>query len=99
MIKSGILVAIYLISPEDISEHFCRSHHCKNLKFEDFGESSTSLGELQGSLPVVKVFTSYHKPNTTDMGCQAPTNGQGFYWCIPYSNPGFSSLLCLVVVI
>jgi hypothetical protein len=28
-----------LISPEDISENFGESCHCKNLNFENFGES------------------------------------------------------------
>ena len=27
-----------LMSPEQISENFGESHHCKNLKFENFGE-------------------------------------------------------------
>jgi hypothetical protein len=34
------------MSPEDISE----SYHCKNWKFENFGESRTRQGELEGSL-------------------------------------------------
>jgi hypothetical protein len=38
------------LSPEDISEHFGESPHCKNLKFENSDESRTHLGELKGSL-------------------------------------------------
>ena len=41
------------MSPEDISEHFVESHHCKKKKkFDNFGvlsengESRTHLGEL-----------------------------------------------------
>lgn len=37
--KPGIYVAIYLISPEYISENFGESHHCQNLKFENASES------------------------------------------------------------
>ena len=41
VIYSGIFIAqLNLISPEDISEN---SHHCKNLKFENFGEYQESL--------------------------------------------------------
>ena len=36
---SGILVAIYFDeSRRQISENFGESHHCKNKKFENFGE-------------------------------------------------------------
>ena len=45
------------MNPEDISENFGVSHHWKNIKFENLGESQlkngesrTHLGELQGSL-------------------------------------------------
>ena len=41
--KSGILVAIYFNSPEDIYENIGKSHHCKNLKFENFGESQQNI--------------------------------------------------------
>jgi hypothetical protein len=33
-----------------VQKTFPKSHHCKNLKFENFGESRTHLGELQGFL-------------------------------------------------
>lgn len=46
-----------MISREDISEIFGESHHCENLKFENFNESQlkmvsiwTHLVELQVSL-------------------------------------------------
>jgi len=32
-----------LICPEDISENFGESHHCKNLKFENFGDSHLKM--------------------------------------------------------
>jgi hypothetical protein len=32
-----------LMSPEDISEHFGESHHFKNLKFENFGQSQLKM--------------------------------------------------------
>jgi hypothetical protein len=32
-----------LMSPEDISENFGESHHCKNLKFENFDESQPKM--------------------------------------------------------
>ena len=41
---------------------FGESHHCKNVKFENLGDTSendectTHLGELQGSLYVYKMF-------------------------------------------
>ena len=41
------------MSPEDISENFDESHNCKNLKYENFGESQVkmvSLDELKGFL-------------------------------------------------
>jgi len=31
------------MSPEDISEHFGESHHCQNLKFENFGKSQQKM--------------------------------------------------------
>ena len=31
------------MSPEDISENFGESHQCKNLKFENFGESQLKM--------------------------------------------------------
>ena len=37
---SGILVEM---NPEDISENFVESQYCKNLKFENFGESSMTM--------------------------------------------------------
>jgi hypothetical protein len=40
----------YFDESRDISENFGESHHCENLKFKNFGESRTQLGELQGSL-------------------------------------------------
>jgi len=38
------------LSSEDISENLSESHHCKNLKSENFDESRTHLVELQGTL-------------------------------------------------
>jgi hypothetical protein len=39
------------MNPEEISERLGESHHSKNLKFENFGESQlTHLSKLQGSL-------------------------------------------------
>jgi len=44
------------MSPEDISENLGESHHCINLKFENFGESQLKMvspgliDELQRSL-------------------------------------------------
>jgi len=35
-----------LTSPQDISENFGESHHCKDLKFVNFGESGTLLGRV-----------------------------------------------------
>jgi hypothetical protein len=37
---TGLLVAIYF---EDIYEIFGESHHCKNLKFENFVESHLKI--------------------------------------------------------
>jgi hypothetical protein len=37
---TGLLVAIYF---EDIYEIFGESHHCKYLKFENFGESHLKI--------------------------------------------------------
>jgi hypothetical protein len=31
------------MSPEDIFENFGESHHCKKLKFENFGESQLKM--------------------------------------------------------
>jgi len=31
------------MNPEDISEYFGESHHCKNLKFDNFGESQLKM--------------------------------------------------------
>ena len=31
------------MSPEDIILNFVESHHCKNLKFENFGESQLKM--------------------------------------------------------
>jgi len=31
------------MSPEDISENFGESHHCKNQKFENIGESKLKI--------------------------------------------------------
>ena len=39
----GKLVANYFDGPEDVSENFGVSHHRKNLKFENFGESQLKL--------------------------------------------------------
>jgi len=41
--NNRILVAFYLINPEDISENFGESCHCKNLNFENFGESQLKM--------------------------------------------------------
>lgn len=40
-IRPGILVVqkIFLMNTENISENFHESHHCKNIKFEKFGET------------------------------------------------------------
>ena len=40
---SEILVAINLMSSEDFPENVGESHHCKNLKFKNFGESQLKL--------------------------------------------------------
>jgi hypothetical protein len=31
------------MGPENISENFGDSHHCKNLKYENFGESQLKM--------------------------------------------------------
>ena len=49
--SQGYLQQFSLTVPEDISENFGKSHHCKKPKFENFSESQlTHLGELQGFL-------------------------------------------------
>ena len=50
------------MSPEDISENFGESHHCKNWKFEtENGESRTQQDELQWPLTCVLVkYESLH---------------------------------------
>jgi len=35
------------MSSEDISENFSESHHCKNLKFEKFGESQLKMASCK----------------------------------------------------
>ena len=47
------------MSQEDISENFDESRHCKNLKFENFGESRTHLSKLQRSLIVLLIFSIF----------------------------------------
>ena len=42
-VTSEILVAINLMSSEDFPENVGKSHHCKNLKFKNFGESQLKL--------------------------------------------------------
>ena len=37
------LYQLNLMSPEDIFENFGESHHCKKLKFENFGESQLKM--------------------------------------------------------
>ena len=71
-VDQGILVKFMLMSPEDISENFSASHHCKNLKFVNFDESQLKMmspGLINASSTVlcdqVVYFSSTIKVNNT----------------------------------
>ena len=49
-----------LMSPENVSENFGESRHCKNLKFENFDESQLkSLGDMGWSTILIPVVITY----------------------------------------
>ena len=47
------------MSPENISEHFGESHHCQNLKFENFGKFQQKMESPGLIWERISVFLKY----------------------------------------
>jgi len=47
------------MSPEDISENFDESQHCKNVQFENFGESQLKMASPRLILANSKDLCNY----------------------------------------